>query len=355
MRFTRTVCGFLLGALAGCASTSPPPAEPPPDPLDCRVSGAIGDVAAVRRESGELVVVGGGLHLLRSNDLGASWRRERLPVRCRWPGIAEVGRRLVVSCSEPQAPGRVLVIAERADGSWSAPVEVDATRELIIDTGLQAVGGDEVLLFATHVDSRDDLDDAVYSIRRYRSTDGAASWAPAVDVAVGRRGEHLEDTRSVHLGGGELLMVYELEGREAGPSRLNQLRSGDGGQTWSPPEVVWQGSDVEPGGYVRFDDGELWLVASSDAAAGGGSYDRALIQARRSGDAGASWSEPEVLVERENQISFGGVVLPGGEVLLPSLRFYTERDRRRLSLYVVDREGERPPRCAAARKPAKRR
>ncbi|MEE4274193.1 MAG: sialidase family protein [Thermoanaerobaculales bacterium] len=354
MRIPRIAGCFLLAALAGCASSGPS-TDPVPDPLDCRVSGAIGDVAALRRDSGELVIAGGGLHLLRSDDLGASWRRERLPVRCRWPGIAEVGGRLVVSCSEPQAPGRLLVIAEREDGSWSPPVEVDAGAELIIDTGLQAVGGDEVLLFATHIDSRDDLNDAVYSIRRYRSTDAAASWSGAADVVVGRRGEHLEDTRSVHLGGAELLMVYELEPEEAGPSRLIQLRSVDGGESWSRPEVVWEGSDVEPGGYVLFNDGELWLVASSDAAAGGGSYDRAVIQTRRSEDGGASWSEPEVLVGRENQISFGGVALPGGEVLLPSLRFYTDRSRRQLSVVVVDRRGDRPPRCAAVPDPQKRR
>lgn len=345
MRISRIGCVVVLCTLVGCVSSNPP-SDLVEDLFDCRVSGAVGDVAALRRGSGEIVVVGGGIYLLRSDDLGFSWRRERLPLKCRWPGLAEVNGRLVVSCSEPVLPGRLLASVELADGSWSAPVAVDASSQRIIDTNLQPTGGAGILLFATHVDVRDDLDAAVFSIRSYRSVDGGASWFDPVEVAAGSRGEHLEDTRSVRLGGGELLVVYEREPEEAGPSQLIQLRSIDDGTSWSEPVVVWDGGDVEPGGYVLFDDGELWLVASSDEAAGGGSYARAIIQARRSTDGGISWDDPQVLVHRENQISFGGVALSNDEVLLPSLRFYSERDRRQLSMYVVDRWGGTTPRCA---------
>ncbi len=160
--------------LAGCASTgqvaAPPSVTAAPAP-DCRVARATGDVAVVLRESGELVIVGGGVELLRSTDLGQSWRREVLPVKCSWPDVVEIGGRLLVSCSEPRAPGRLLVITEQAGRGWSAPVVVDATTDLIIDTNLQLLPGGSVLLFATHIDRADDLDNAVYTVRVYRSGD----------------------------------------------------------------------------------------------------------------------------------------------------------------------------------------
>jgi len=41
------------------------------------------------------------------------------------------------------------------------------------------------------------------------------------------------------------------------------------------------------------------------------------------------------------------VVLPGDEILLPSLRHYNERKRRQLSLYVVNRDRTHGARCAS--------
>jgi len=334
------VCGWL--AAMGCGSTGVTTSEPSHQVRiapDCRVARTTGDVSALLRADGEIVIVGGGLELLRSDDLGGSWRREVLPVTCRWPSLIEVDGRLLVSCSERRPPSRLLVFAETPDGDWSEPVVVDTSEELFIDTNLQTTATGEFLLFATHIDRPDDLDDAVYTIRTYRSGDGGSGWTAAGTVAKGRRGVHLEDPRSVELGDGSLLLVYEYEKTEAEPSRLLQLRSTDHGGSWSNPDVVWRGSDLEPGGYVRFADGELWLVASSDASAGGGSYDRATIMARRSSDDGRSWSQPIVLVNREDQISFGGVVLPDDRILLPSLRHYSRRKQRSLSVYEVDRNG----------------
>jgi hypothetical protein len=337
-------------AFGACASTDRPgprPDDAAPAAPDCRVARATGDVAAVLRDSGELVIVGGGVELLRSTDLGQSWNREVVPVSCRWPDVAEIGGRLLVSCSERGAQGRLLVITEQAGRGWSAPVAVDATTDLMIDTNLQPLPGGSVLLFATHIDRADDLDNAVYTVRVYRSGAGGDDWSGAEAVAVGRRGEHLEDTRSALIDDGSLLLAYEVETAEAAPSQIHQRRSLDGGRSWSSESVIWSGADTEPGGYLLFPDGELWFVASSDERAGGGSYDRASILMRRSGDGGHSWTAPEVLVDREDQISFGGVVLPGGEVLLPSLRHYNERRNRQLSLYVVDRDPTNGARCAS--------
>jgi hypothetical protein len=343
------VCGLL--AVFGCGSVGVPPSSgglPEPIAPGCRLAGTVGDVSVILRGSGELVIVGGVVDLYRSGDLGRSWRREALPVECGWPDVAEIDGRLVVSCSERRPPSRLLVIAEADDGGWSAPVEVAATDERFIDTDLLVSASGELLAFATHIDRPDNLDRAVYTIRQHRSVDGGATWSAGETVVAGRRGEHIEDTRSVALeDGGGILLVYERERAEGRASRIVQLRSADGGRSWSAPEVVWRGGDLEPGGYVRFADGELWLVASSDERAGRGSYDRATILARSSSDGGRSWSDPRVLVDRENQISFGGVALPDGRVLLPSLRFYNQGARRSLSLYAVERSGSGPAVCAS--------
>jgi hypothetical protein len=339
-----------LVALGGCASTGPvgePHTTAAPRAPDCRVARATGDVTAVLRDSGELVIVGGGVELLRSTDLGRSWRRERLPVDCRWPDAAEIGGRLVVSCSEPGAPGRLLVIREEAGGAWSTPVAVDATADLFIDTNLQPLPDGELVLFATHIDRADDLDHAVYTVQEYRFAAGAERWSEAAKVVTGRRGVHLEDTRSTVLDDGSVLLAYEIETAESAPSQVRQLRSPDGGRSWPAASVIWSGADIEPGGYLVLPDGELWFVASTDELAGGGSYDRASIMMRRSSDGGRSWSAPEVLVDREDQISFGGVVLPDGEVLLPSLRHYNRRKHRQLSIYLVDSDPAGGARCAA--------
>lgn len=342
------VCG--LFAVIGCGSTGVSTLEPPPQTAiapDCRVARASGDVSAFLRTDGELVIVGGGLELLRSDDLGQSWRREVLPVSCRWPDLTEINGRLLISCSERKPPSRLLVVAETPDGGWSEPVVVDETPELFIDTNLQLSTTGELLLFATHIDQPETLDDSVYTITAYRSDDGGTAWSSGEIVVEGTRGEHLEDSRSVELADGSLLLAYENEPVEAGPSRVLQRRSINFGRSWSKPKVVWRGGDVEPGGYVPFPDGELWLVASSDRPAGGGSYDRATILARRSFDGGHSWSDPETLVNRQDQISFGGVLLPDDRVLLPSLRHYNQRKLRSLSLYVVDRTGVAAAICAS--------
>jgi hypothetical protein len=349
MRMWRFSAVVAAAAIAGCATTDPAPAPTATDSVitpDCRVARVTGDVAALRRSSGEIVIVVSGLELLRSTDDGASWRREALSAACSWPDIAEVGGRLVVSCSEPKPPSRLLVLLESPSGDWGRPIVVDTTDELLIDTHLQTVGRDEVLLFATHIDRPEDLDDAVYTLRSYRSVDACTSWTGCGTVTTGARGRHLEDTRTVRLDDGTLLLAYEREKAEGARSSVRQMRSADDGRSWDRPTTLWRGGDVEPGGYILFPDGELWFIASSDRTAGGGSYDRATILARRSVDGGRGWSSPETLVDREDQISFGGVVLPGDAVLLPSLRHYTRGKDRRLAIYRVDRDGASPARCA---------
>lgn len=344
------IAGLLVLAAPGCVAAEVSKKEPAVESsaaLDCRVTAATGDVAALLRGSGELVMVGGRVELLHSMDLGVSWRREELELSCGWPDVAELDGRLLISCSKLKAPGRLLVMAEDPSGGWSAPIEVDAGTDLFIDTHLQVLPGGELILFATQIDRPEDLESGVYTVQLYRSGDGGVTWSDGKTVVSGRRGCHIEDTRSVQLGDGSVLLAYESEKAEAAPSEVHQLRSTDRGRTWSEERVIWGGADIEPGGYVLFADGELWFIASSDERAGGGSYDRAMILMRRSMDDGRSWTAAEVLVENEDQISFGGVVLPGDEIILPSLRHYTEREHRELSIYVVGRGPGQGARCAS--------
>ena len=344
------VAGLLVLAAPGCVAAEVSEKEPAAESfaaLDCRVMAATGDVAALLRGSGELVMVGGRVELLHSMDLGVSWRREELELNCGWPDVAELDGRLLISCSKLKAPGRLLVMTEDPSGGWSAPIEVDAGADLLIDTHLQVLPGGELILFATRIDRSEDLESGVYMVQLYRSGDGGVTWSDGETVVTGRRGRHIEDTRSVYIGDGSVLLAYESEKAEGAPSKVRQLRSVDGGRTWSEEGVIWGGADVEPGGYVLFADGELWFIASSDERAGGGSYDRAMILMRRSMDNGRTWTTAEVIVGSEDQISFGGVVLPGDEIILPSLRHYTERKHRELSVYVVGRDPSRGARCAS--------
>jgi hypothetical protein len=348
-------CSLVLSAAAlGCVGTvDRRPSAAPTAPNGCRVTRTSGDVAVLRRSSDELVIAAGGVELLRSSDVGRSWRREDLPVRCRWPDVAEVGGRLLVSCAEPDPPGRLLVVSEGVGGGWNEPVTVAATPGIFIDTDLASMIDGSVLLVATEVDRPDDMEDAVYRVGVRRSTDGGTTWSAPTTAATEPRGVRLEDSRTVALDDGTVLLAVEREKVEGGRSTIVQLRSLDGGRTWSDGTVLWRGGDVEPGGYVRFEDGELWFIASSDERAGGGSYDRAEILARRSYDGGRSWAEPETLIDREDQLSFGGVALPDGDVLLPSVRHYSG-PRRLLALYVVGRRPGTGARCAVAAVPSGR-
>jgi hypothetical protein len=224
---------------------------------------------------------------------------------------------------------------------------VDRSSDLLIDTGLQPLQNQEILLLATHVDFPSDFDRAVYTIRTYRSSDGGVTWMRGKDAMAGPRGVHLEDPRTVVLPDGDLLLAWEREEREGGRSMILQMRSDDGGHTWASPQELWRdGGDAEPGGYLLFPDGELWFIASTDEIAGGGSYARAIIMARSSIDGGRTWSKSRVLVGSEDQISFGGVLLPDGDVLLPSLRHYLRARQRSLALYVVESRVGNGYRCA---------
>jgi hypothetical protein len=138
-------------------------------------------------------------------------------------GIPALAIVVLVGCASVgpvDAPASV--VAPSAPDCRVAPATGDVAAllsdagDLFIDTNLQALPDGDVLLFATHIDRPDDLDDAVYTIRLYRSRDGGVVWSRGEPVISDRRGRHLEDTRSVHLGGGSVLLAYESEKAAAG-------------------------------------------------------------------------------------------------------------------------------------------
>jgi hypothetical protein len=308
------------------------------------------DVAAASLSSGDLVLIAGGLAVARSADNGRSFVITQGPVDCQWPGVDAVGDRLYLACVEADVTNRLLfLVSEDGGRRFEPPEELVSSRHALIDVELVALSDGHLLVLVSEVDGPANRNAARYRIRAFRSADGGESWEDGGVVVEGLFGVNIEDTRAVWLGGDDILLAYEYELREGGVSAIRQLRSRDGGESWGEETGLWGGhpsADLEPGGFMRFDDGELWFVASTDEQAGGGSYGRATIRRVVSQDGGHSWSEPETLVDQEDQISFGAVMLATGEIALPSLRFYQIYRERALYLYLVDREAPGEFHCA---------
>jgi hypothetical protein len=340
-----------IAGLAGCASTGPRQIRTSPSPQlqSCRVLEAKGDTAAVRLGSGELVLVASGLIVARSVDHGRSFTVEPGPADCDWPGVDAVDDRLFIACVEEDDASRLIFMASD-DGGWhfEPPVELVSSSHPLIDVELVALGSERLLVVVSEVFGPANRNAARYRLRSFSSPDGGASWRDGGVVFDGLFGVNLEDTRALWLGGDDVLLAFEYEVQEGGRSAIRQLRSRDGGQSWGDETGLWGGgpaADLEPGGYLRFGDGELWFVASTDEEAGEGSYSRAAIRRIVSHDGGYSWSAPTTMVDEEDQISFGAVELATGEIALPSLRFFRRYRDRAVYLYVVDRHAPGEFRC----------
>ncbi len=84
---------------------------------------------------------------------------------------------------------------------------------------------------------------------------------------------------------------FTEDGKNTGVFTLYQTFSGDGGLSWSAPEVIWSGSDVhlcEPG-MIRSPDGKTLAILLRENAR------RKNSHVMFSEDEGKTWSEPREL------------------------------------------------------------
>ncbi len=329
----------------GCATTSPNRGRqrwkaPSVATVDagCRLVRTAGDTRLAATGDGEVFLIGEGLGVMRSVDAGTTFRRVADPPEIHWPSITSGGRRAWASWIE-RGPEDRAVVASVGDG-LGAPIIVLRSELRLIDTELLALDGGGLLLFVSEVDGRPNAGEAVYVVHCLGSSDGGLTWRQRSVAVSGPFGVNIEDPRAVLTRDGTVLLAFEWEARDTGPSKILIQRSADFGRSWSSPTVLWDGgatADCEPGGFVRVGR-DLWFVASTDADRPGTSYSGAEIAMIRSPDHGVSWSDPRALVGEPDQISMGAV-LTGNTVLLPSIRRYADPGRRFLAIYRVDSVG----------------
>lgn len=342
-----------LALIFGCRSGSSgrPMGTAPPERTiltgdgSCRLGPARGDTRMTRTDDGRIVMIGVGLGVMVSEDGGRVFRGVRGPRGPRWPAVTSDGTRVWVSWIRGRRE-RELVVASvgRVVGP---PVGVTASPRALIDSELLALGQGRLLAFVTEVEGIPNSNQAVYTVRCLASEDGGVHWHPQSTVVSGPFGINIEDLRAVETDDGAVLLAFEWETAEGGPSEILMVRSDDDGASWSTATVLWGGDaepvDREPGGFVEVGR-DLWMIASTDRDRPGTSYGGATIAMIRSSDGGRTWTEPRTVVRDAGQLAMGGIFVDG-VVMIPSLRNYADAERRFLALYRVDAIGRWPLRC----------
>ena len=216
-------------------------------------------------------------------------------------------------CVHPQGHGKgAIVLQKSGDGgrTWSAPLPVpenwassqetptihrlvarDGTARLVLFSGLQP-------------------------IRSSVSTDDGATWTPL--QPIGTHGGIVAMASVVALGNGDHAAFFHDDGRWQQPGSARgaftvfQTVSRDGGLTWQPPTVVWQGRDLhlcEPG-VVRSPDGKRLAMLLRENRRAKNSH---LCV---SDDEGATWSAPRELPASLTGDRHVGAHAPDGRLLL---------------------------------------
>ena len=320
------LCLIVLLAAGACYSGSPPlqgratgntTAKPP---AGCRIRPVSGDTRAVAVGAHSLLVVGEGIGLLRSDDDGRSFENSAPAGDMHWPAITFGNRGALVSWI---SPGELSVLHVAAvDEGLHGPVDVYSSKNPLIDTEILELSTGELLLLASEVVGPPNSNRAAYTVHCFCSGDGGHHWEERSRPVSAPWGVNIEDPRLIEVEGGRILLAFEWEDEEGGPSRILIEFSDDAGRSWSVPEILWAGrpSDREPGGFFRR-NGLLYFVASSDRDSGR-SYAGAFLRLFVSDDGGKSWKQHFSPVPDPDQLSMGAVVLED-RVLLLSLRFYS--------------------------------
>lgn len=118
-----------------------------------------------------------------------------------------------------------------------------------------------------------------------RSKDGGATWTPGGDVAVNEP-MGADEPALVVLGNGDLFAVV----RTGGP-RPYEVRSSDGGQTWSEPKPSRFAGHNSPAALLRLRDGAILRVWDHS------DRNRFPLVAAWSADECKTWSAPQTITE----------------------------------------------------------
>ena len=342
----------LAGLGVGCASVPPqaqrrPPMRAPQTAAiddQCRLAPVAGDTRLVATDDGRVILIGVGLGIMQSTDGAFTFSSIAARPGLRWPAITADGHRVWVSWIERGRTPRAVVASVGL--GLGAPVGALTSSKMLIDTELVALGEGRLLLFVTEVDGPPNSNEATYTIVCLASDDDGLSWEKRSSAVTGPWGINIEDTRAFVKADGTVLLAFEWESVEGGASEIMLQKSEDGGLSWSPAAVLWGGvvhADREPGGFVRVGS-DLWFIASTDVEHPGTSYSGAEIAMIRSANGGSTWTEPRTLIRQPDEISMGGIVIDG-EVILPSIRRYTDVRERYLALFRVDPVGRWPVPC----------
>lgn len=306
----------------------------------CEVDSVGGGVdLAVGPLTGDVIVVAQGLRRFRSTDGGLTYSGAWLGVDGSWPSIAFRGHELLVAAGRWGEPNEIFLLQSSDGGdTFGEPRTVyTATPNRLIDPELLVLRDGRLLVFLTEIiNPPGEL--AVFTVRLFQSEDDGWTWQFVGDAVVAPPGlARIEDAKAVELANGDLLLAYEVELVDLGGSRIEQIRSDDGGITWDEPTVIWDdvaGSDNEPGGYVQVGPAELWFLASTDED-DVETYSDAVIKRKVSTDGGTRWRGKATLVDEHDQIVFGGAVTERGTLALASVRYYSTPPRS-LFVYHVD-------------------
>ena len=205
------------------------------------------------------------------------------------PTTALLGDGRTILAVYPRGHGRGEIVLKRSDDggrSWSdrlpVPENWATSQETPTIYRLRTPAGDHRLV----------LFSGLYPIRMAVSDDDGANWTPL--EPIGEYGGIVAMGDLIEVDGGDHLAFFHDDGRfltdggEAGDFYVYQVRSRDGGLTWSEPQVVAGMPDVdlcEPGVIRSPDGGQIAMLLRENSRTR-----NSFITF--SDDEGMSWSDP---------------------------------------------------------------